>query len=71
MPKRTKREWALLFEDYKDFCESHAHEGKRYEYIDARKLHVTSLLLHDFMKLDWVDSDGFGYRPIRTPETER
>lgn len=63
--KRTKQEWAWLFEDYNDFKESHGHEGKPHEYIDARKLHVTSLLLYDFMKLDWVDTDGFGYRPER------
>ncbi len=63
MTKRTKQDWARLFEDYEDFRQSHSEVAEPHEYVDARKLSVTSLLLYDFMKLDWVGSDGFGYRP--------
>lgn len=63
--KRTKQDWARLFEDYEDFKQSHAEIAVQHEYVDARKLSVTSLLLYDFIKLDWVSSDGFGYRPER------
>lgn len=65
MTKRTKKEWAKLFEDYEDFKQSNEEIAEPHEYVDARKLSVTSLLLYDFMKLDWVGSDGFGYRPER------
>lgn len=63
MTKRTKQEWAKLFEDYEDFKQSHEEIAEPHEYVDARKLSVTSLLLYEFIKLDWVGSDGFGYRP--------
>ncbi len=65
MKKRTKQEWAHLFEDYEDFKQSYKSIASEDEYVDARKLSVTSLLLYDFLKLDWVDTDGFGYRPVR------
>lgn len=65
MTKRTKQDWARLFEDYEDFKQSHTEIAEPHEYVDARKLSVTSLLLYDFIKLDWVSSDGFGYRPDR------